>query len=310
MFLGDAMDFYESWPKPVCIVSDGAYGIDGFEGDTKSHFELKEWYRPHVEKWSRFSRSDTTLWLWNTEIGWANVHPLLEENGWKYVRCCIWDKGMAHLAGNVNTETIRQFPCVSEVCVQYVRNATADGIEFRNLLRGEWKRTGLPFYKANDACGVKNAASRKYLSNDGEFYLPSTEMLFRMRNYANLYGNPANSPYFDFVSEKEDSKPKFRLPFGFTNVWHCLPVSGKNRIKNRIGKNFHPNQKPISLMKMIVDSCTDEGDVVWEPFGGLFTASLAASRNNRIAYGSEISEEFFDAGKSRFLPKEQLELFS
>lgn len=30
----------------------------------------------------------------------------------------------------------------------------------------EWQRAGLPLYKANEACGVKNAATRKYLTQD------------------------------------------------------------------------------------------------------------------------------------------------
>src|SRR5690606_1700911 len=55
----------------------------------------------------------TTLWFWNTEIGWATVHPLLAEQGWEYVQTIVWDKGIAHIAGNVNGDTIRQFPVVA-----------------------------------------------------------------------------------------------------------------------------------------------------------------------------------------------------
>ena len=31
---GDALAAYERWPTPVVIVSDGAYGVRGFHGDT------------------------------------------------------------------------------------------------------------------------------------------------------------------------------------------------------------------------------------------------------------------------------------
>ena len=31
--LGSALDCYASWPSPVAIISDGAYGINGFDGD-------------------------------------------------------------------------------------------------------------------------------------------------------------------------------------------------------------------------------------------------------------------------------------
>ena len=65
--------------------------------------------------------SATTLWFWNTEVGWATVHPLLVANGWDYVQVITWDKGVAHIAGNVNGKTIRRFPVATEVCVFYQR---------------------------------------------------------------------------------------------------------------------------------------------------------------------------------------------
>ena len=59
----------------------------------------------------------------DTEIGWAKVHPILEKYGWKYVNSHIWDKGISNVAGNSNTKTLRKFPVVTEVCVQYVKEA-------------------------------------------------------------------------------------------------------------------------------------------------------------------------------------------
>ena len=89
LYCGDAMDFYDQWATPMTIVSDGAYGIDGFDGDLKNHEHLADWYEPHVAKWSELCGTFTTLWFFNTEIGWVNVHPVLREHGWKYVRCCV-----------------------------------------------------------------------------------------------------------------------------------------------------------------------------------------------------------------------------
>jgi hypothetical protein len=30
--------------------------------------------------------------LWNTEVGWANVHPVITEFGWEYVQTLTWEK--------------------------------------------------------------------------------------------------------------------------------------------------------------------------------------------------------------------------
>ena len=108
LFRGDALDAYPDWPAPATIISDGAYGVRGFHGDTTGTDDLVEWYRPHVEAWSAAAHPSTTLWFWNTEVGWATVHPLLSEHGWDYVQTITWDKGLAHIAGNVNGRTIRQ----------------------------------------------------------------------------------------------------------------------------------------------------------------------------------------------------------
>ena len=88
----DASLVYQDWPTPDVIVSDGGYGVSGFKGDAREPAELKAWYLGHIQSWSRSSRPGTTLWFWNTEIGWAIVHPVLDEHGWEYVGCNIWNK--------------------------------------------------------------------------------------------------------------------------------------------------------------------------------------------------------------------------
>ena len=91
--LGDSLTHYDSWDTPDVIVSDGAYGILGFEGDTSDHMGVPSWYEPHVKAWSERATGKTTLWFWNSEIGWAAAHPVLERYGWRCVAlsCCHGD---------------------------------------------------------------------------------------------------------------------------------------------------------------------------------------------------------------------------
>jgi hypothetical protein len=107
LYFGNALEAYDAWPVPATIVSDGAYGVGGFHGDPRTPEGLPEWYRPHVAAWSRRAAPATTLWFWNTEIGWATVHPVLVAHGWEYVQTIVWDKSIPHIAGNVNGDTIR-----------------------------------------------------------------------------------------------------------------------------------------------------------------------------------------------------------
>jgi len=309
---GDALDFYDGWAKPTVIVSDGAYGIDWFDGELEGRESIADWYEPHVAKWSELCATYTTLWFFNTELGWANVHPVLRRHGWKYVRSCVWDKGVSHVVERANAKAPNQFPCRTEVVVQYVRDRIG-GIQIRNPLRNEWIRTGLPFQKANEACGVKNAATRKYLASDSCFYIPPESQYAKLRGYANEYGNPEGKPYFndDVIQESnaqldgirkkvQERQPKFRCPSDMTNVLSFPEPYGDERVRDLNGKAVHPQQKPLELMGLLIESTSDEGDVVWEPFGGLFTASLSAVMNKRIAYGAEIDETYYKEGSMRF----------
>ena len=300
--LGDSLDLYSQWEIPTVIVSDGGYGVLGFEGDTSDPLDLPNWYEPHIVAWARHATPRTTLWFWNSEIGWAVVHPILEKHGWHYVNANIWNKGKGHIAGNVNTGKIRRFPVVSEVCVQYVFEARIEGLILKNWLLREWNRTSLPVRKANEACGVADAATRKYLNQGHLWYYPPPEIFVKMQEYANKYGEPAGRPYFSIDGKQPATaeqwaamRSKFYCPHGFTNIWDRPPLHGGERFKlNGVnGKAIHLNQKPLDLITMIIRASSDKGDVVWEPFGGLLTGCIAARNLERRAFGAEIDPTYF-----------------
>jgi DNA modification methylase len=61
----------------------------------------------------------------------------------------------------------------------------------------------------------------------------------------------------------------------------------------------HLNQKPLEFMERQVSAVTNVGDVVWEPFGGLASASVAAVSLGRRAYVAEIHKSFQDLAEQR-----------
>ena len=305
---GDSLDLYDKWERPNVIVSDGAYGLLGFEGDTSDHLNLPEWYEPHVKAWSSAALPSTTLWFWNSEIGWAVVHPVLERYGWRYVGTNVWDKGKNHIAGNVNTKRIRQFPVVTELCVQYVFEPRIDGKLLKEWLLSEWKRTGLPLREANIAAGVADAAVRKYLDQGHLWYFPPPEKFEMLARYANEHGDPSGRPYYSIdgctpMTEQDwvAMRAKFTCPHGVTNVWQRDPLRNGERIKTESGKAVHLNQKPLDFMKRIIEASSEQEDVVWEPFGGLFSASLMAHELHRYAFAAEIDATYYHYGVQRFI---------
>jgi hypothetical protein len=306
---GDSLSLARQWGSPVVIVADGPYGVSGYDGDLTCADDLADWYEPHVALWAEKSTPLTTLWFWNTEVGWAEVHPVLKKHGWVYRSCNIWNKGIGHIAGNSNTKTLRRFPVVTEVCAHYVRrpvfvNENATDMTAQLWLRSEWGRTGLSFSLSNDACEVRNAATRKYLTADHLWYFPPANVFEKLVQYANKHGDPQGSPYFAIDgsvvtgSQWEQLRGKFFCPPAVTNVWNVPAVRGTERIKID-GRALHPNQKPLSLMDRIIAVSSEEDDVIWEPFGGLCTASLVAFLMGRKAFAAEIDATTFAAAKAR-----------
>ena len=313
---GAAEDHYPSWPAPTCIVSDGPYGVSGFPGDQRTPASLAEWYEPHVQAWSARATPQTTLWFWNTEAGWAAVHPLLLANGWEFRCCNTWDKGLGHIAGNANSRTLRKYPVVTEVCVHYVKAArfAIDGkaLTMQQWLRREWQRSGLPLRLANEACGVSNAATRKYLTADHLWYYPPPATFAKLVAYANERGEVRGRPYFSVDGRTPLSagawsrmRAKFKCEVGVTNVWREPQVAGAERIQGTRSamrykfRSLHGSQKPLKFIDRIVRASTDPGDVVWEPFGGLCPGAVVCRTLERRYRAAETNPEFHAAAVAR-----------
>ena len=312
LHLADAMTCYDDWLQPTCIIADGPYGLGKYPGEPVSPDGLKDFYAPHAAAWARRSLPCTTLWFWNSELGWANAHQALDMHGWQYEEAVLWDKGIQHVAGNCNSKTIRGVPVVTEIAVRYTRRATltsADGIQLplKQWVRAEWLRSGLPLSQSNQACGVANAATRKYLTECHLWYFPPGEAIVAMSEWCQKHGKPTLRPYFSMdgknppTTESWDRmRSKWRHTHGLTNVWTEPPVHGDERFRVAGEKGaLHANQKPLRLMERQISACTDPGDVVWEPFGGLCSASIAAISLGRVVHAAEINAHFFEVAQQR-----------
>jgi site-specific DNA-methyltransferase (adenine-specific) len=70
---------------------------------------------------------------------------------------------------------------------------------------------------------------------------------------------------------------------------------------------IHPSQKPVSVLKKLIEIFTDEGDVVIDPCCGSGSTLRAAAELGRSAYGFEIDRDFYEKAKNEMLvfPKEE-----
>lgn len=70
---------------------------------------------------------------------------------------------------------------------------------------------------------------------------------------------------------------------------------------------IHPAQKPVALLKRLIEIFTDEGDVVIDPCFGSGTTGRACMELKRNFYGFEINKEFFRRAKEEMLNPNYIE---
>ena len=64
---------------------------------------------------------------------------------------------------------------------------------------------------------------------------------------------------------------------------------------------IHPAQKPITVLKKLIEIFTDPGDTVIDPCCGSGTTLRAAAELGRNAYGFEIDRNFYQRAKDEML---------
>lgn len=64
---------------------------------------------------------------------------------------------------------------------------------------------------------------------------------------------------------------------------------------------IHPTQKPVAVLKRLIEVFTDEYDVVIDPVAGSGTTLRACAEMNRSGYGFEIKKDFFKEAQEKML---------
>lgn len=71
------------------------------------------------------------------------------------------------------------------------------------------------------------------------------------------------------------------------------------KLKDEQGNNLHDTEKPVELMKILIENSSQTQDVVFDPFMGIGSTGVASIITNRRFIGCEIDEKYFDTAKKR-----------
>lgn len=83
------------------------------------------------------------------------------------------------------------------------------------------------------------------------------------------------------------------------NIGYPKSIWSHMRPNNLTGGGLHPTQKPVSLLKELIQTYSKEGDLICDPFMGSWTTARACKDLGRDFIGFELSEDYCKIGEER-----------
>ena len=71
------------------------------------------------------------------------------------------------------------------------------------------------------------------------------------------------------------------------------------KTKDENGKNLHDTEKPVELMKILVENSSQVGELVLDPFVGVGATAIACKELDRQYIGVELDEHYYNIAVNR-----------
>jgi site-specific DNA-methyltransferase (adenine-specific) len=160
-------------------------------------------------------------------------------------------------------------------------------------------------YHSIYACGFALQLLGYHILNDICWYKPNASP-----NISTRYFAAAHETLIWARKSEKNCKHKFNYEIMKNGDWGKDPFKRPHRQMRSVWaintplpweKKFgkHPTQKPFELLKRVILSSTDEGDLVLDPFTGSSTTGLVAYAYSRMFIGIDTSKEYLDLSIKR-----------
>lgn len=244
----------------------------------KTEKDYVEWSLKWIKEVSRILRIGGTFYCFGYFRTLSLLVPHLKEMGLELRQQIIIDKGIRAISGRA-TKKYKMFPNVTESILFIIK----DNKQFvKPFLKERQKALGLTAKQINEALGVKSNGGGMWSIYTGKNVceqFPTEELWNKL------------SKILDFECPYKKVAQTFNPQIGYTDVWTDIDFYKE--------KHLHPTQKPLKLIRRLIEASSNEGDIVLDPFSGAGSTQISSIQLKRHYIGIELDEEYYRIGLQR-----------
>lgn len=244
----------------------------------KTEQDYVEWSLKWIKEVARVLRTGGTFYCFGYFRTLALIIPHLENMGLELRQQIILDKGMRAVSGRA-TKKYKMFPNVTESILLIIK----DNKRFvKPFLKERQKALGLTAKQINEALGVKSNGGGMwsiYTGNNVCEQFPTKELWEKL------------SKILDFDCPYSKVAQTFNPQMGYTDVWTDIDFYKE--------KHLHPTQKPLKLIRRLMEASSNEGDIILDPFSGAGSTQISSIQLKRNYIAIELDEGYYKIGVKR-----------
>lgn len=258
------------------IIADPPYWKvigERWDYEWRTEDDYVQWSFSWLTEASRVLRKGGTFYLFGYFRTLALLVSYLPKMELELRQQILLDKGMRAVSGRA-TKNYKIFPNVTESILFIVKDSKPF---IKKLLKDRQKELGLSAKEINERLGVKSNGGGMWSIYSGDNVceqVPTEELWNKLKEILKLN-----------IEYKEISQT-FNPQMGITDVWRDIDFYSENR--------YHPTQKPIKLIKRLMEASSNQNDIVLDPFGGSGVTALVASMLSRQFIIIEKDKKFYD----------------
>jgi site-specific DNA-methyltransferase (adenine-specific) len=275
---------------------------NGWDNQWKTLDDYLDWCKEWFVKSERVLKDNGSLYYFNSQFKIIKAIDTLIESctALNFRQFITIDKGIASVAGRTSVDALRSYPNASEYLMFYTfqDESSLTSIysnkdcfkSIKEYMTSEYTKTGLSYGEINKLLEVSTnggGMACHFFSIGNKIWMLPVKKLYEKLQTTGFFGREYEDlrrEYEDLRREYEDLRYPFNLQPGHTDVWHF------NFYKEH--RHGHPTQKPFDLIKRIVLTSSNEGDLVCDPAMGTGTTMKVCGVHDRNFIGAEIDSEY------------------